>query len=89
MQAVSNLATHVLIIRNPLFPSAVGLLVLKEGKEKKRGDGGRVPIVRVRDLFSNCEIRRYSVFSCFPGRANYKHCDRAKMLLLLLKQKRK
>ena len=30
-----------------MFPSAVGLLVLKEeGKEKKRGDE-RVPIVRV------------------------------------------
>ena len=40
------------------------------------------------NLFSNCEIRYSSVFSCFPGRANYKHCDRPKMLLLL-KQKRK
>ena len=55
---------------------------------KKRKEGTNVCPLSELDLFSNCEIR-YSVFSCFPGRANYKHCDRAKMLLLLLKQKRK
>ena len=45
-------------------PSFQGLLVLKEGNEKKRG--ATCAHCQKLNLFSKCEIRRYSLFPFVP-----------------------